>query len=170
MLEGSEMVRAISRLEYDIYFANEPMVPRHSSKLAYAVTGTTRLHLFVNRDEVHDIDFSDWSTIGSHPFVSMPASDFTLSSQIDRLCQNRGITREILNYYNRADMLLLGVDSGAGIAILPPGVAALNCPPNVVALPIPGEDAELRSVIAWKTDSKNAEAGYFRDIVLSSGR
>ena len=166
MLEGSEMLRAISRLEYDLYFANEPMLPRPSVKLSYAVTGTSQLHLFVNRADLPSIDMEDWSTIGRHPFVSMQASDFTLSSQIDRVCQNRGIQPEIMNYYNRADMLLLGVDSGAGVAILPPEVAALKCPENVAALPIAGEDATLRSVVAWKTDSRNAEADRFRDIAL----
>ena len=170
MLEGSEMLRAISRLDYDLYFANEPMLPQPSVKLAYAVTGVSQLHLFVHRAELPTIDMEDWSTVGRHPFVSMQASDFTLSRQIDRVCQNRGIQPEIMNYYNRADMLLLGVDAGAGVAILPPEVAALKCPENVVSLPIPGDDAALRSVVAWKTDSQNAEADRFRDIALAQSR
>ncbi len=167
MLEGSEMLRAISRLDYDLYFTNEPMLPRQSGKLAYAVTGVSQLHLFVNKADLPSIVMEDWTTIERHPFVSMQASDFTLSSQIDRVCRNRGVKPEIMNYYNRADMLLLGVDSGAGVAILPPEVAALKCPENVTALPISGEDAALRSVVAWKTDSVNAEADRFRDIALA---
>ena len=170
MLEGSEMLRAISRLDYDLYFANEPMMPQQSKKLSYAVTGVTQLHLFVNKADLPSIDMNDWSTIGAHPFVSMQASDFTLSSQIERICQNRGITPETLNYYNRADMILLGVDSGTGLAILPPEVTAMKCPDNVVAIPIPGDDAALRSVVAWKTDSQNIEADRFRDIALAGSR
>ena len=170
MLEGSEMLRAISRLDFDLFFANEPMLPQPSGKLAYAVTGVSQLHLFVHRTVLPTVDMEDWSTVGKHPFVSMQASDFTLSSQIDRVCQNRGIQPEIMNYYNRADMLLLGVDAGAGVAILPPEVAALKCPENVAALPIPGDDAALRSVVAWKTDSQNAEADRFRDIALAQSR
>ena len=170
MLEGSEMLRAISRLDYDLYFANEPMMPQPSGKLTYAVTGVSQLHLFVHRADLPTIDMEDWSTVGRHPFVSMQASDFTLSSQIDRVCQNRGIQPEIMNYYNRADMLLLGVDAGAGVAILPPEVAALKCPENVAALPIAGDDAALRSVVAWKTDSQNPEADRFRDIALAQSR
>lgn len=75
-----------------------------------------------------------------------------------------------MNYYNRADMLLLGVDAGAGVAILPPEVAAMKCPENVVALPIRGDDAALRSVVAWKMDSENADADRFRDIALAQSR
>ena len=170
MMEGSEMLRAIARLDHDLYFANEPMLPRQSGKLSYAVTGVSQLHLFVNRADLPSIDMGDWSTVGARHFVSMQASDFTLSSQIDRVCQNRGIQPDIINYYNRADMLLLSVDSGAGVAILPPEVAALKCPENVIALQIQGDDASLRSVVAWKTDSQNAEADRFRDIALAQSR
>lgn len=170
MMEGSEMLRAIARLDHDLYFANEPMLPHQSAKLSHAVTGVSQLHLFVNRADLPQIDMDDWSTIGRRPFVSMQASDFTLSSQIDLVCRNRGVQPEIMNYYNRADMLLLSVDSGAGVAILPPEVAAMKCPENVAALPIAGEDASLRSVVAWKTDSENAEADRFRDIALAQSR
>lgn len=170
MMEGSDMLRAIAQLDYDLYFANEPMLPHQSAKLSYAVTGVSQLHLFVNRLDLPTIDMEDWSTIGKHHFVSMQASDFTLSSQIDRVCQNRGIQPDIINYYNRADMLLLSVDSGAGVAILPPEVAAMKCPENVIALPIAGDDASLRAVVAWKADSQNAEADRFRDIALAQSR
>lgn len=170
MMEGSEMLRAIARLDHDLYFANEPMLPHQSAELSHAVTGVSQLHLFVNRADLPEIDMDDWSTIGKRPFVSMQASDFTLSSQIDLVCRNRGVQPEIMNYYNRADMLLLSVDSGAGVAILPPEVAAMKCPENVIALPIRGDDAALRSVVAWRTDSENAEANRFRDIALAQSR
>ena len=166
MMEGSEMLRAISQLDYDLYFANEPMMPQQSGTLRYAVTGTTQLHLFVHKNVAPTIDMENWSSIGRHPFVSMQASDFTLSSQIEQLCANRGIRPDIINYYNRADMLLLSVASGVGLAILPSEFAAFRCPADVVALPIPGEDASLRSVVAWKTNSTNADADNFRGVAL----
>ena len=166
MMEGSEMLRAIGQLDYDLYFANEPMMPQQSSALRYAVTGTSQLHLFVHKDVAASIDMNDWSTVGRHPFVSMQASDFTLSSQIEQLCANRGIRPDIINYYNRADMLLLSVDSGVGLAILPPELAAFRCPEDVVAIPIPGSDAELRSVVAWKPGANNPDADNFRAVAL----
>ena len=166
-MEGLEMLRAIAQADYDLYFANESLLPEKSSRLNYTVTGVSQLHLYVNKDILHEIDMNDWSTIEKQPFLSMQASDFTLSSQIERLCQNRGIRPSLTNYYNRADMLLLSVSSGAGVAILPAEFASIKCPDNVVALPISGEDATLRSVVAWKTDSDNLDADCFRDIALS---
>lgn len=166
MMEGSEMLRAISQMDYDLYFANEPMMPQKSGLLSYKVTGVSQLHLFAHREIAPTIDMSDWTTVGKYPFVSMQASDFTLSSQIERICANRGIKPDIINYYNRADMLLLSVDSGTGLAILPPELASFRCPEDVVALPIPGEDASLHSVVAWKTDSTNTDADNFRLVAL----
>ena len=167
MLEGGEMLRAISGLDYDLYFANEPMMPHQGGQLEYAVTGSSQLHLFVHRDMAPSVQMDDWpGTVGIHPFVSMQASDFTLSSQINQICANRGIRPDIINYYNRADMLLLSVASGSGVAILPPEVTAFRNQSEVVALTIPGEDAVLRSVVAWKGNSTNQDADNFRDVAL----
>ena len=167
MLEGGEMLRAISGLDYDLYFANEPMMPHQGGQLEYAVTGSSQLHLFVHRDMAPSVQMDDWpGTVGIHPFVSMQASDFTLSSQINQICANRGIRPDIINYYNRADMLLLSVASGSGVAILPPEVTAFRNQSEVVALSIPGEDAVLRSVVAWKGNSTNQDADNFRDVAL----
>ena len=167
MLEGGEMLRAISGLDYDLYFANETMMPHQGGQLEYAVTGSSQLHLFVHRDMAPSVQMDDWpGTVGIHPFVSMQASDFTLSSQINQICANRGIRPDIINYYNRADMLLLSVASGSGVAILPPEVTAFRNQSEVVALAIPGEDAVLRSVVAWKGNSTNQDADNFRDVAL----
>lgn len=166
MLEGSEMLRAIRQTDYDLYFANEPMMPQKDSELRYAVAGEGQLHLFVHKSLAPSIDMDNWATIGCHPFVSMQASDFTLSSQIETLCAHRGIKPDIINYYNRADMLLLSVASGVGVAILPPEFAAFRCPDEVAALTIDGEDALLRTVVAWRADSGNADAENFRAVAL----
>lgn len=166
MLEGSEMLRAIRQMDYDLYFANEPMMPQKSGELRYAVAGVSQLCLFVHKELAPAIDMNDWATVGRHPFVSMQASDFTLSSQIETICANRGIRPDVINYYNRADMLLLSVASGVGVAILPPEFAAFRCPEEVAALEIAGADASLRSVVAWKADSPNADADNFRAVAL----
>lgn len=63
-------------------------------------------------------------------------------------------------------MLLLSVTSGSGVAILPPEVTAFHNQSEVVALSIPGEDAILRSVVAWKGNSTNQDADNFRDAAL----
>ena len=58
-------------------------------------------------------------------------------------------------------MALLAVNIGVGVAILPPLLKDLyNCP-NVVGIPIEGEDATIHQVIAWNTHSDNPDVENF---------
>ena len=104
---------------------------------------------------------NDWKTLEKFHFVSTPSQDFSLSNQIIHLCFNRGITPDIINYYNRAAMALLAVNAGVGVAILPPQLSSFyNCP-NVVGLPIEGEDAVIYQAVAWNKRSENADIANF---------
>jgi DNA-binding transcriptional LysR family regulator len=161
--EGSEMMRAISQCAYDIYFANRYMTPE-SDSIGYIVTGTHQLHLFVHRDIAGSIDMNDWSTLKGHRFVSVPETDFALSGQIKSICLARGIVPDIINYYNRADTLLLAVNSGIGMAILPPGLSYFFNFPDVVSMPITGDDAQIESVVAWHKSRANPDARNFLEL------
>jgi len=160
LLEGAEMTSALSKNSYDIYFAHHHMVPENE-KIKYQLLGRTHLHLFVNKSMLDSIDMDNWSTISKYHFVSTPAADFTLSGQINKICANRGIAPNIINYYNRADMAFLAVNSGVGVAILPPHLQSFyNCP-NVVGLPIKGDDAIIEMVVAWQRNSTNRDVERF---------
>jgi DNA-binding transcriptional LysR family regulator len=158
--EGAEMMKAISQSAYDIYFANRYMMPE-SDIIDYLITGTYQLHLFVHRDIADTIDISDWSTLRNYRFVSVPEMDFALSGQIKSICAHRGITPDIINYYNRADTLFLAVNSNIGMTILPPGLSYSYNLPNVVSMPITGEDAMINSVVAWHRNRSNPDAQKF---------
>ena len=158
-LEGAEMMRAISRHDYDIYFGNRYMV-HDSSGVDYAITGTEQLRLFAPVSIADKIDINDWSTLTKFRFVSVPEMDFALSGQIKSICLSRGITPDIINYYNHADTVLLAVNSGIGLAILPPGLTFYSFP-NVVSMPIEGEDAIVQSVVAWHKDRLNQDIQSF---------
>jgi DNA-binding transcriptional LysR family regulator len=155
--EGTEMMRAISQNSFDIYFANRYMIPENDS-VEYFVTGTSHLHLFVHRDIADSIDMNNWSTLNGYRFVSVPETDFALSGQIKTICANRGIVPDIINYYNRADTLLMAVNTGIGMAILPPALKYYYNFPNAVSKPIEGDDAVINSVVAWYKSLGNPDA------------
>lgn len=160
LLEGAEMISALSKNSHDLYFAHKHMIPENG-KIDHMPLGTSHLHLFVNKSMAPYIDMNDWATLSKYHFVSTPANDFTLSGQISKICANRGITPNIINYYNRADMAFLAVNSGVGIAILPPQLQRFyNCP-NVVGFPIDGNDAIIELVVAWTHNSTNQDAERF---------
>jgi DNA-binding transcriptional LysR family regulator len=133
----------------------------------YVVIHPDKLTLFVNKDIAGTIDMDDWSTVGRYPFVSVPQTDSRLSNQTRLVCKNRGITPHIINYYNRAESVVLSVNAGIGIAILPGELGRLYQRPNVITLPIEGKDAEMTYVFIWKTGKISTACKIFKEIVLS---
>ncbi|MBE7017058.1 MAG: LysR family transcriptional regulator [Ruminococcaceae bacterium] len=160
LLEGAEMTAALGQNNYDIYFAHQHMVPENEI-VEYRSLGSNHLHLFINKAFLDSIDMNNWSSLAKYHFVSTPAQDFTLSGQINKICANRGIVPDIINYYNRADMAVLAINSGVGISILPPHLKYFyNCP-NVVTLPIDGDDAKITMVVAWQRNTGNPDVQRF---------
>ncbi len=160
LIEGADMITALSQCSYDLYFAHEHMV-QDNENIDFFATDSSNLHLFIHKELAGKVNMSDWSSLTPYHFVASPETGFSLSGQIKRICSNRGIVPDIINYYNRADTILLAVNSGVGIAILPPQLIGFyNCP-NVVTLPIEGSDAVIKSVVAWNKNGGNPEVQKF---------
>lgn len=160
IIEGIEMTTAIAQGTYDIYFAHSHML-QQSENIETILYEISNLHLFVHKDIVDTIDLNDWKTLQKHHFVSAPESDFTLSSKINSICAHRGIVPDVINYYNRAGVILLAVNSGVGMAILPERILEYYRFPNVVALPIEGDDCKISSLIAWSKTNGNPDIRKF---------
>jgi len=160
LLEGSEMISALSKVSHDVFFIHKHMMPS-SANLGAIHLGSSQLHLFVHKNMLDQIDTNDWKTLEKFHFVSTPAQDFSLSNQIIHLCASRGIAPDIINYYNRAAMALLAVNAGVGVAILPPQIRSIYNFPNVVALPIEGEDAVIHHGVVWNKRSENPDIANF---------
>ena len=161
MLEGAEMMAAMEQCSYDIYFAHEHNVSGSNGSIDYFVTNTSHMALIVHRNLADQVNMSDWSNLADFHFVSALEAGFSLSGQIRRICQNRGIVPDIINYYNRADTVLLAVNSGVGISILPSTLISVYNWPNVVAFPIDGGDALVSSIVGWNRSGGNPEVGRF---------
>lgn len=165
LLEGTEMAYALSQRNHDFYFANLSLLPTTGEIFEYVTISDGQLHLFFHKDLADSINMDDWSTIGCHRFVSVYESDVNLISRIRRICANRGITPDIINHFNRADAVVLSVNAGMGLAILPRDLVNFyNCP-NVIARPIEGEDARHCSVVAWRKNNTNPDAAEFIPVI-----
>jgi DNA-binding transcriptional LysR family regulator len=164
MLEGAEMISAMDQCAYDVYFAHEHMVSGSNSSIDYFVVNTSYLNLVVPRTVADQINMNDWSNLAKYRFASALEAGFSLYGQIRRICQNRGITPDITNYYNRADTVLLAVNSGVGISILPASLVEFYSLPNIVAFPIESGDALLNSIIGWNHSGSNPEVARFLSV------
>ena len=159
--EGADMIAAVNQCSYDIYFAHEHMISGSHSSIDYFVTYTSHMDLVVHKNLADRVNMADWSELSDCRFVSALEAGFSLSGQIRRICRNRGIVPDIINYYNRADTVLLAVNSGVGISILPSTLIAFYNWPNVVAFPIEGSDALVSSIVAWNRSGGNPEVTRF---------
>ena len=159
-LEGADMIAAMNECAYDVYFAHEHMVSSGGG-IDYFVIDTSYLDLIVPQSIANQIDMDDWSNLSGYHFAAAIETGFSLSGQIRRICQNRGITPDIINYYNRADTVLLAVNSGVGVSILPHSLVSFFSLPNIVAFPIESGDALVNSIVGWNHNGSNPEVAKF---------
>ena len=167
LLEGTELVNSIRKGSYDFYFANSEMLSG-ATHYTYRHISRERLDLYINTEIADKIDIADWSTISKFPFISISRSDTWLTSRITRICKNRGFVPNIINYYNRAETAIVSVNAGIGIAILPRALLSMFHLPNVMTLPIHGDDANIEHVFAWKHTQSTMACQLFREIVLKA--
>jgi DNA-binding transcriptional LysR family regulator len=164
LVDCAAMMRAMTRDEYDFYFAVEAMLPV-VNRYEKIVVNRDRLHLFAHRDIAPTLDMNDWETIGRYPFVSVPRSDIVLSNRIRNIFKQKGCAPRVVNYYNRAESVIISVNAGVGLAILPSALGRIYSRPNVVTLPIDGDDAESISIIAWEPNPSTAAAVKFLEVI-----
>lgn len=165
LLEGAELIEALRENSHDFYFGVSPMTPDNMG-FESAVIARGHLELFVNRAIAGSIDLNDWSTVACQPFVSVPRSDVSLDKKIMTICANRGFEPRIISLYNRAESVVLSVNAGLGVAILPGALRELYQRPNVVTFPIEGEDARADTIFLWNPATLTDTGKIFKDIVL----
>jgi DNA-binding transcriptional LysR family regulator len=166
LLEGSEIIRSVQKSNYDFYFLISDMISGADKHESLPIAGD-RLELFVNSGAAGSIDMSDWSTIQKLPFVAITKSEAWLTGRIKLICKNRGLVPNIVNYYNRAEAVVMAVNAGIGAALLPGGIKRLYQHPNVVVFPIEGSDAVVVYVLAWKSGNDTPANTIFKDTVSS---
>jgi len=163
ILEGAEEIEALGKpRSYDFFFAVERMIPDNGG-YTYRVLAREQMHLFVPRELVSKVDMDDWNSLRGLPFVSVPPTDVSLARMIETICRHRGLEQmNVVSYYNRAEAVVMSVNIGVGLAILPAALGRLYQRPNVVTIPIPGKDAVTTSVAAWDPSAISPAAGKFQ--------
>ena len=167
LMDGGEMNESLRSGAHDFYFAVNPMTPDNMG-YEYRLISSAPMALYVNSSIAHTIDMDDWSTISCYPFVSVPKADVSLNNKINSICRSRGFAPRIINYYNRAEAVILSVNAGIGVAILPKNLQSLYMRPNVVTFPIEGPDANAESIFIWNPEKLTPTGELFKDIVLST--
>lgn len=162
-MEGIEMMRAFRQKEYDVYFTHYFMAPFNKVE-EYILTGAEQLRLYYHKRDAGKFDVDDFTSMQNLRFVAVSEMDFASSGQIKNVCAKRGLTPENINYYNNAETVLLAVNSGVGMAILPYGVSHFFNFTNVESVPIAGDDATVKYIVAWHKAKRNIDVQNFLNI------
>lgn len=172
IIEGTDLIEALNKNKtdshdydkYDFFFMAMSMLPE-ANQYDYIVTGQYRLHLFVHRDDAPSINMADWSTIERHPFVSVSQNDYVLSNRIEKICKEKGCSPNIINYYNRAESVIISVNARIGVAILPSSLGLIYQRPNVITIPIDGTGASVSYIIAYERSTLSTSALKFDEVI-----
>jgi DNA-binding transcriptional LysR family regulator len=167
ILEGTDLMNAIRKGSYDFFFANNDMLSGAAS-YTYTPVSHDSLVLYVNKGIADKVNPSDWSSMKDYPFVSISRADAWLTGRISRICKNRGLTPNIINFYSRAEVAIVSVNAGIGIGILPSSLHQLFRLPDIVTMEIPGEDTDIVRVFAWKQAQSTTACLLFKEIALEA--
>lgn len=165
-LSGMEQSLMISEGRGEIFFTVEPIISNYDA-MEYVISDDDRYCLAVPKSMGIPFGEPDFQALRDVPVAATGFTDAPiLHSQIMSICANRNFKPRLVNYYNRMRSALLAVSAGAAVSILPYSLCGLYSLENIDCIPIPGDDAVLHSVIAWRKDETNETALKFRDIVL----
>ncbi len=162
-MEGGEFFKSYIEESYDFYFGSDRLFVTERN-FEFVVTMKTGLKLFVNADIAPKIDINDPDTIKDLPFVSVNPSDPMITGQIEAVCEKMNFRPNIINYYNRIELVPLAVNAGIGLAILPSAVEYAYPYPNIRTFDIEIPESQINHMIVWKS-LKSSAAVKFKSIV-----
>lgn len=164
LLEGKELIEKALDGDADFYFATDEMCEAAAIK-TYRIIKEDSLYLFTNSADKKEFDLNDWTTLTNHPFITIYQSDTILYNRIRSVCQKRGLTPNIVGYFNRADSAMISVNAGVAKAIFPPDYLQMSQNLEIIAYPIEGQDALMTYVVGWRTQNMSISAKNFQKVI-----
>jgi DNA-binding transcriptional LysR family regulator len=169
IFEGAEFMKALTRNDYDFYFAPSDLV-ENPVLYEHIDIGSDYLSLFVSKEDYDalkkDIDKNGWKALEKYPFISVDMDSHQLRAPTNRVLSFFDISPKFTNYYNRSDSVLLSVGAGIGLALLPHEFVGLYHRTDVVELPWENPNNELHYAFAWKTETLVGAKAIFRDTAI----
>jgi len=163
---GKDQVAAMTGSKYDFHFAHVDMLPANDS-LDWVVTNKERMVLVVPKG--HRL-----TTMGSLDFKNLADERFIISfepgrpllhNQILDICRAHGYEPHIINRYDKVESVLLAVNAGLGISIMPEALPKIFFPNSLDIIPIEDMDTDRQYIAAWPKNMVNPSAKLFLEVV-----
>lgn len=161
---GREQSRILDAGDYDIFFTAEKIVAGRRNQLDYVVTHMDMLCLALPAGCPEPEDMSDFSALNKLPYIGLSSGDSTMIQDESLMVLSAaGYIPRIINQYNRIEALLMSVDAGIGIAVLPQSLTAFYTYPEIKYIPIP--HSATACVGAWRKGNNNQAAVNFAHVI-----
>lgn len=103
--------------------------------------------------------------LAHEPFIALNRQDSPQAyDRLLQLCANNGFSPNIVSQTGFIDTVLLLVEAGMGIAIMPRGIQSYASP-ELRFLEIEGYDSQFDLVVAWKKTNPNPSIPFFLDAI-----
>lgn len=164
VLDGPELIKSIRNAEYDFYFAIDAMIMENPDYGVYLMSKSP-MELFAYKELADKINLDDWKTMENIPFISISQSYTQLCERVNDILEVHGLKPVVKNFYNRPDFILLSINSGIGISILPANYKNPAIYPNIVTFPLNDWDVYPTSAIGYRKNSGNEMAFQFKSLL-----
>jgi len=96
-----------------------------------------------------------FTDLAAEPFVMLSEREsFGFFNMAVNICLSRGFKPNIASAPTLLETVLMLVNAGIGVTMLP-GTTALGSYPNLKYISLDGEDADIDMVVAWRKDNQN---------------
>lgn len=163
---GKDQVAAMTGNKYDFHFAHIDMLPANDT-LDWVVTHTERMVLVVPKGHrlvgMGPLDFRELRD--ERFIISFEPGRPLLHNQILEICRSHGYEPNIINRYDKVESVLLAVNAGLGISIMPEALPKLFFQNSLDIIPIEDMDTDRQYIAAWPKKLANPSAKLFLEVV-----
>lgn len=163
---GKDQVTAMTGSKYDFHFAHVDMLPANDS-LDWVVTNKERMVLVVPKGHrLTTMGKLDFENLRDERFIiSLEPGRPLLHNQILDICRAHGYEPNIINRYDKVESVLLAVNAGLGISIMPEALPKIFFPNSLDIIPIEDMDTDREYIAAWPKNLVNPSAKLFLEVV-----
>lgn len=162
---GAGLNALLQERRHDFYFGMTTSFS-HTHAFEYIETHNEHFVMAVHKDEAPFIDPENVSTFSRMPFAFISRSIGPIFyDRVMEFCKRIGYAPPLMSYFNCAEAVMLAVNAGIGISILPETGAKATRMQNVRLLPICPDEVALVGAIAWRQDSLSSAPRKFLQVI-----
>lgn len=149
ILDGPDLSASYQNNEYDIYFGIADMLSPQTNYQTQNL-GCYDMEFYCNKSIARQIDLSDPESLSDFIFLSIYGKNLNLYERVKHIMDSMDYHPKLINYYSIIDSILISINAGIGVSILPTRFVDKMLFPDILTFPIDHPLAKLTSVMAYR--------------------